>query len=114
MPTNATGSGGFATFAAIRRASSLVSARRRIVDPAPNPKRVEEGRPHTTFAIATSDAFFERPETRVRAQGSQRALIDGDGSVAKALHGFENLETLAAPNSIIAIHDVVPMTWMPK
>src|SRR6516225_5433991 len=26
----------------------------------------------------------------------------------KALHDFENLEALAAPNSIIAIHDVVP------
>jgi hypothetical protein len=79
-----------------------------IVDPAPNPKKVEEGRPHTTFAIATSDAFFERPENRVRAQGSQMALIDGDHSLAKALHDFENLEALAASNSITAIHDVVP------
>jgi len=78
----------------------LVSAWRRIVDPAPNPKKVEEGRPHTTFAIATSDAFFERPENRVRAQGSQRALIDGGHSVAKALHDFENLETLAAPRGL--------------
>jgi hypothetical protein len=84
------------------------------VHPASNPKLVEEGRPHTTFAIAMSDAFFERPENRVRAQGSQRALIDGDHSLAKALHNFENLETLAAPNPVIAIHDVVPMTWMPR
>jgi hypothetical protein len=99
-------------FAAIRRASSLVSAWPRIVDPAPNPKLVEEGRPNTTLAIATSDAFFQRPENRVRAQGSQRALIDGDHSLAKALRDFENLEALAAPNSIIAIHDVVPMTWI--
>ena len=44
-------------FAAICCASSLVIAWRRIVDPAPNPKKVEEGRPHTTFAIATSDAL---------------------------------------------------------
>jgi hypothetical protein len=84
------------------------------IDPAPNPKLVEEGRPNTTFASATSDAFFERAENRVRAQGSQRALIDGDHSFAKALRNFENLEALAAPNSIIAIHDVVPMTWMPE
>src|SRR5262249_37518876 len=55
------------------------------IDPAPNPKLVEEGRPNTTFASATSDAFFERPENRVRAQGSQRTLIDGDHSLAKAL-----------------------------
>jgi hypothetical protein len=75
---------------------------------------VEEGRPNTTSEIATSDAFFERPENRVRAQGSQLALIDGNHSLAKALQNFENLEALAAPNSIIAIHDVVPMTWMPE
>ena len=85
-----------------------MSAWWRIIDPAPNPKKVEEGRPHTTFAIPTSDAFFECPENRVRAQGSQLALIDGDHSLAKALHDFENLEALAAPNSIVAIHDVVP------
>jgi predicted O-methyltransferase YrrM len=75
---------------------------------------VEEGRPNTTFAMAKSDAFFERPENRVRTQGSQLALIDGDHSLAKALQNFENLEALAAPNSVIAIHDVVPMTWMPE
>src|SRR5262249_58315683 len=33
---------------------------------------------------------------------------------ARAVRDFENLEALAAPNSIIAIHDVVPMTWMPQ
>src|SRR5215472_7372674 len=81
-------------------------------DPAPNPKLVEEGRPNKTFEFATSDAFFERPENRVRAQGSQWALIDDDHSLAKALQNFENLKALAAPNSIIAIHDVVPMTSM--
>ena len=64
--------------------------------------------------MAKSDAFFERPENRVRTQGSQLALIDGDHSLAKALQNFENLEALAAPNSTIAIHDVVPMTWMAK
>src|SRR5262249_49047435 len=67
-----------------------------------------------TFASATSGAFFERPENRARSQGSQRALIDDDHSFAKALRDFENLQALAAPNSIIAIHDVVPMTWMPE
>jgi hypothetical protein len=83
------------------------------IDPSSNPRLVEEG-PNMTFASATSDAFFEHPENRVRAQGSQRALIDGDHSFAKALRDFENLEALATPNSIIAIHDVVPMTWMPE
>jgi hypothetical protein len=72
MPLSAFTAFSFAAFAAIRRASSLVSAWRRIIDPAPNPKLVEEGRPNTTFAIATSDAFFEHPQNRVRPQGSQR------------------------------------------
>ena len=84
------------------------------IDPSPNPKLVEEGRPNTTFACATSDAFFERPEIGVRAQGSQRALIDGDRSCAKALRDFENLEALAAPNSIIAIHDMDARTATSK
>src|SRR5262249_13858216 len=88
----------------------MIPAKRRV----PAPKLVKEGWPNTTFAIATSDAFFERPENRVRAQGSQRALVDGDHSLAKALRDFENLKALPAPNSIIAIHDAVPMTWMPQ
>jgi len=40
--------------------------------------------------------------------------IGADHSLARALRDFENLKALAAPNSIIAIHDVVPMTWMPQ
>src|SRR6516164_10410984 len=44
------------------------------------------GRP-TKYDLRECDehAFFERPENRVRAQGSQRTLIDGDHSLAKAL-----------------------------
>ena len=93
-----------------RDLSCLIFGERLAADrrPVAEAKKAEEGRPHTTFTIATSDAFFERPENRVRAQGSQLALINGDHSRAKALHDFENLEALAAPNSIIAIHDVVP------
>ena len=77
----------------------------------PDPKLIEAGRPNTSFATAASDAFFERTENRVRAQGSQQALVGGDHSLVKALRDFENLEALAAPYSIITIHDVVPMTW---
>src|SRR5215467_2146667 len=98
--------------AAAPRWGFTVEQTRTASDPTPNPKLVEEGRPNTAFAIATSDAFFERLENRVRAHGSQRALIGADHSLARALRDFENLKALAAPNSIIAIHDVVPMTWM--
>jgi hypothetical protein len=107
-----TSSGNFATFAAIRRrASSLVSAWRRIVDPAPNPKK-GRGRP-ATYDLRDCDerCFLRAPQER---SGARVLPGDGDHSLAKALRDFENLEALAAPNSIIAIHGVVPMTWMPK
>src|SRR5262249_24476827 len=76
-------------------------------DPAPNPKLVEEGRPNLNLVIATSDAFFERPKNRVRAQRFFLALIH-----APALHAFENLTSLAAPDSIFAIHGCRPHAWM--
>ena len=61
------------------------------------------GRPNPTFAIAASDAFFERLKNRVWAQRFYRALIDRDHSFAQTLYAFDNL---AAPDySIIAIHD---------
>jgi hypothetical protein len=72
------------------------------INPAPNPKPIEGG-PKTTFAVATSDVFFERPENRVRAHGLGLAVIDGDHSFAQALRDFQNLEALAAAN-----HDVIP------
>src|SRR5262245_6126893 len=59
--------------------------------------------------MATSDAFFERPKNRVRAQTFFLALIDGDYSFAPALHVFENLTALATPDLIFAIHGVIPM-----
>jgi len=77
---------------------------------ASNPKLLEEGRPNMTFTITTCDAFFERLENCVRSQGSQLAPIDGNHSFSLALRDFENLAALAAPDSIIAIHDCPP--WM--
>jgi hypothetical protein len=61
-----------------------------------------------TVATATSDTFLERPENRVRAQGFQLTLIYSDSPA----HAFENLMALAAPDSIIAIHDCRPHAWM--
>ena len=65
-----------------------------------------------TFVIATSDAFFERPKNRVRAQRFFLTLIDGDYSFAPVLHVFENLTALTAPDSIFAIHGCRPHAWM--
>ena len=64
------------------------------------------------FAIAASDAFFERLKNRVQPQRFYLALIDGDQSFAQTLCVFENLTALAAPDSIIAIHDCRPYAWM--
>src|SRR5262249_15397944 len=72
-----------------------------------NHKLVEEGLPKLNLVIATSDAFFERPKNRVRAQRFFLALID-----APALHVFENLTSLAAPDSIFAIQGCRPHAWM--
>jgi hypothetical protein len=60
-----------------------------------------------TFVIAASDAFFERLKNHVRAQRLYLALIDCDHSFARTF--FENLTALAAPDSIIAIHDCRPV-----
>ena len=61
-----------------------------------------------TFVIAASDAFFERLQNHVRAQRLYRVAIDRDHSFARTWYAFENLTALAAPDSIIAIHDCRP------
>jgi hypothetical protein len=63
-----TSSRSFATSAAIRRASFLVSAWPRIVDPMTNPKLVEEGRPNTTFAIQDWTANVAEPRVKLRGK----------------------------------------------
>lgn len=66
-------------------------------------------RPNSVIAGCSSDAFFTHVPARERARGFDLAFIDGDHSYAQALRDFENLERLAKPSSIIAIHDVIPM-----
>ena len=61
-----------------------------------------------TFAIAASYALFERLQNHVQAQRLYLAAIDRDHSFARTLYAFENLSALAAPDSIIAIHDCRP------
>ena len=65
-----------------------------------------------TLAIAASHAFFECPKNRVWAQRFYLALIDHDYSFAQTLYAFENLAALAAPDSIIGIHDCRRHAWM--
>ena len=61
-----------------------------------------------TFVTAASDAFFERPQYHIRAQRLYRAAIDRDHSFARTWYAFENLTALAAPDSIVAIHECQP------
>jgi hypothetical protein len=84
---------------ALRRGGSLAQF---------NPKLAEEGRPNMTIVIAASDAFFERLQNHVWAQRLYQATTDRDHSFVRTLYAFENLTALAAPDSIIAIHDCRP------
>lgn len=79
------------------------------IDPTPNPALIEQGRPNTTLAISTSDAFFANERNRERARGFDLALIDGDHDAETARRDLENLEQLAGPHSVVALHDVIPM-----
>jgi predicted O-methyltransferase YrrM len=78
------------------------------IDPAPAWPLVPK-RPNIQYNISTSDGFFAREEKREACRGFDLAFIDGDHSFAQAAKDFENLEKLAGPTSIIAIHDVIPM-----
>ena len=64
---------------------------------------------NTKLVVATSDNFFSDEKQREAARGFDLALIDGDHSFNQAVRDFRNLEALAKPTSIIAIHDVIPM-----
>lgn len=79
------------------------------IDPAINPKLIEQGRPNTIFAAATSDAFFQHDKNRERVRGFDLAFIDGDHSAEQAARDFCHLEWLSRRHSVIAIHDVIPM-----
>jgi hypothetical protein len=88
------------------------------IDPAPQfPKTIApKGTPihrweskNVTVAVCTSNAFFDHPDNCDKARGFDLAFIDGDHTFAQSLSDFENLEKLAKPSSIIAIHDVIPM-----
>lgn len=75
------------------------------IDPEPKIRRRQD----TVFAVSTSDNFFANEANRESVRGFDLAFIDGDHSFDQALRDFNNLEALAAPCSIIAIHDVIPM-----
>lgn len=76
------------------------------IDPQPS---LPELPSNAMLAITTSDNFFASEGQRERARGFDLALIDGDHSFEQALRDFSNLEKLAKPSSVIAIHDVIPM-----
>ena len=68
-----------------------------------------EPRPNLTLAVSTSDDFFAHKPNSDRCRGFDLAFIDGDHSFEQAARDFENLEVLAKPSSVIAIHDVIPL-----
>lgn len=94
----------------VRRGESLFladpSTRCVAIDPDP---RLPEMRENVEVNVTTSDKFFYNEERAESIRGFDLAFIDGDHSFEQAARDFTNLERLAGPHSIIAIHDVIPM-----
>ncbi len=87
------------------------------IDPQPRVNIAEWPNRNTTWAICTSDRFFERDDMREKARGFDLAFIDGDHEAGQVTRDFTMLAALAGPQSIIVLHDVIPMderTSQPK
>jgi predicted O-methyltransferase YrrM len=78
------------------------------IDPMPA-GHVATMRPNLKLAVTTSDNFFANEAQRESARGFDLAFIDGDHSYEQALRDFQNLEAIARPHSVVALHDVIPM-----
>ncbi|MEQ8393803.1 class I SAM-dependent methyltransferase [Thalassobaculum sp.] len=75
------------------------------VDPAPNLSLPVTGR----IFEETSDAFFARPDLRDIVDAPvELAFVDGLHSFDQTLRDFINVERIAAPDSLIVLHDVHP------
>jgi len=79
------------------------------VDPEPNPDA--SFRTETHVFCETSDAFFARPDVRtiVGASDLDLAFIDGLHHFQQALRDFINVEALAHPRTVVALHDTYPL-----
>jgi GT2 family glycosyltransferase len=76
----------------------------------PDPRVNESDLSGAHIELMTSDAFFAgpRPETLFGETAVDLVFIDGMHLFEYALHDFFCSEALAAPDSLIAIHDVLP------
>jgi predicted O-methyltransferase YrrM len=75
------------------------------VDPVPNLSQPVAGR----IFKETSDVFFARPDLRNIVDAPvELSFIDGLHSFEQTLRDFINVERLAAPTSLIVLHDVHP------
>jgi hypothetical protein len=77
------------------------------VDPEPRPSIQPTANRH--LYTLTSDDFFKQDMSAIFPSGVDFAYIDGMHLVEFALRDFINTEKLCHPNSIIAIHDCLPI-----
>ena len=79
------------------------------IDPAPCVS--ETLPPHCKIFAQTSDAFFEQFDARklLGSHAVEFAFIDGMHVFEAALRDFMHIEQCAAPHSVIAIHDCIPL-----
>jgi Methyltransferase domain len=79
----------------------------------PSTKWIDEWSSHSRANIfnMTSDEFFERAQTGAipEIQGFSLAFIDGLHTYDQALRDFINLEKFSSPDSVIMLHDCIPL-----
>lgn len=75
------------------------------VDPDP---QVTNFPKHIELFISTSDDFFKKDVSSLLNKPLDFAFIDGNHLFDFVVRDFYNLEKLAKPDSVIALHDVIP------
>ncbi len=89
----------------------LVDSATRVVGVDPEPKIQGELGDNITIVSATSDDYFasEAGQRPFAGHPIEMAFIDGMHHVEFALRDFINIEARSAPDSVVLIHDCVPI-----
>jgi hypothetical protein len=91
----------------------LSRARSVAIDPAPKPRPQSLlGKPGMLLYVGTSDDFFREHErgTILRDAPLDLVFIDGLHEFAQVVRDLENVERWSHPETVVAIHDILPRT----